>query len=674
MLFSLVLGVFWSGSQEKILAQELSGNYQDYLNPEGLNKALNDLHSKFPKQTKLIKLASSAGNSNLKMLEIGPEAGLEKKSMPAIIVVANMEGTVPVSSMAAIYLADYILSSGKGPTDLTWYVLPCGNPDAYANYFETPLRLDPRNNKTHNDDMDDLTDEDGFNDLDGNGIITQMRVKDPEGIWIPVSGDPRMLRKADASKGEKGIYKLYSEGLDDDGDGKYNEDGPGGVNVGINFPHLFEPFTKTSGLWPGCTDESFQLIKFVFEHPEIAMTMNFGATNFCMQAPKGGRKAGVDMDKIKIPENMAEMFGADPNRTYSISEIIEMVQPMVPAGMTVTESMVASFLGLGAVVNPLEKDLKFYKELSDQYKEYLKDKGMEAERLDPQSAKDGSFELWSYYHLGIPSFAMDFWTLPKVKEEKKEESGITIKKLEKMSSDDFIALGKEKIAVFLKESGAPEHFKAESVIKMVESGQVSPKQMAGMMKDMTKPKDEKEGDPKTKALLAYSDDQLGGKGFVDWKPFKHPALGDVEIGGKVPFVDNTPPKENMDSLFSLQVPWVLELSKKLPRLNIMQSEVKHKGAGVYELIIWVENESYLPFPTAMGERNEQPAPAVVLLEGKNISILSGKKRTPINSIGGLKNKKLTWLIESEKEVNLNVKLSSVFAWGDEKQIKIGGVK
>ena len=674
MLFSLVFGVFWSNSQKNVLAQELSGSYQDYLNPGNLNEALNSLHKKFPKQTSLIKLAGSAGNHDLQMLEIGPEVGQEKKSMPAILVVANMEGTVPVSSMAAIYLADYILSSGKSPGDLTWYVLPCGNPDAYANYFETPLKLDPRNKKAHNDDMDDLTDEDGFNDLDGNGVITQMRVKDPEGIWIPVNGDPRMLRKADASKGEKGIYTLYSEGLDDDGDGKYNEDGTGGVNVGINFPHLFKPFTETSGLWPGCADESFQLIKFVFEHPEIAMTMNFGVTNFCMLPPKGGRKAGVDLDKIKIPEDMAKAFGADPNRTYSISEIIELVQPMVPAGMTVTESMVASFLGLGAVVNPLENDLKFYKELSDQYKKYLKDKGLEAERLEPQSAKDGSFELWSYYHLGIPSFTMDFWTLPKVKEEKKEESGITIEKLEKMSSEDFIALGEEKIALFLKESGAPDQFKAENVIKMVESGQVDPKQMAGMMKDMPKPKDEKEGDPKTKALLAYSDDQLGGKGFVDWKPYKHPDLGDIEIGGTVPFVNNTPPKEIMDSLFALQVPWVLELSKKLPRLSIMKSEVKHKGASVYELILWVENGSYLPFPTAMGERNEQPAPAVVEIDGKEISILSGKKRTPINNIGGLKTKKLTWLIESEKEVNLNVKLSSVFAWGDTKQIKIGGAK
>jgi hypothetical protein len=79
--------------------------------------------------------------------------------------------------------------------------------------------------KTRNDDLDDQEDEDGANDLDGNGFITQMRVKDPQGTWIPVPGDPGLLKKANTQKGDKGIYKLYTEGTDDDGDGKYNEDG-----------------------------------------------------------------------------------------------------------------------------------------------------------------------------------------------------------------------------------------------------------------------------------------------------------------------------------------------------------------------------------------------------------------------------------------------------------------
>lgn len=88
--------------------------------------------------------------------------------------------------------------------------------------------------------------------------------------------------------------------------------------------------------------------------------------------------------------------------------------------MTADESMIASFLGLGEVVNPMPDDMIFYNEISSDYKEYLKKKGITAERLDPAQPEEGSFELWAYYHLGVPVFTIDFWGLPKPKEEKKE--------------------------------------------------------------------------------------------------------------------------------------------------------------------------------------------------------------------------------------------------------------
>jgi hypothetical protein len=669
VLMVIISAIMWAPTRS--YSQTLSLTYDAYLTPDGLNDALKSLSSEYSGTTKLHQLANTPGNRELFLLEIGPETGLQDKTLPAVLVVGNMEGDVPISSMAAIYLADFLLHSGEHHRDKTWYILPCGNPDALNHYFSRPLYRDVRNEKPRNDDMDDRVDEDGYDDLDGNGLITQMRVKDPEGTMIPVAGNERMLRKADPLKAEKGMYKIYTEGVDDDGDGKYNEDGPGGINVGINFPHLFEPFKPTTGLYPGCTDESFQVFKFAFDHPEIAMTMTFGATNFCLVPPKGGRQSGVDMDKIKVPERMAEMINADPEQTYSMKEIMDMVQPMLPPGMEVTESMIASFLGLGAVVNPLQEDLKIYNDLAEKYKEYLKEKGMDAKRLDPASAKDGSFELWSYYHLGVHTFSMDFWTLPEVKEEKKEESGITIEKLETMTSDEFVALGEAKIDAFLKEVGAPDQYKAAGVIKMVESGTVAPKQMAQMMKQMPKPKNDEGGDPRMKALLAYSDQVLDGKGFVDWQPFNHPTLGAVEIGGEVAYVDNTPPADYLDSLFSVQVPWVATIGQKLPRMAILKTEVNDQGAGVYEVAVWIENQSYLPFPTAMGKRNQQPAPAVLTIGNDDVTLLSGKKRTPVQSLDGYSTRKLTWIIQSDNKTTLDITLSSANAWGDQKQIKIG---
>jgi len=55
--------------------------------------------------------------------------------------------------------------------------------------------------------------------------------------------------------------------------------------------------------------------------------------------------------------------------------------------------------------------------------------------------------------------------------------------------------------------------------------------------------DTKKGDLREQSLIAFSDEVLGGAGFVDWKEYDHPELGIVEIGGFMPFTDINPPAE-----------------------------------------------------------------------------------------------------------------------------------
>jgi hypothetical protein len=647
--------------------------FDRYHRSEELTAALQDLARADPGFARVHVLAKTAGGRDLVLLEIGPETAKATKSVPAVFVAANMDGTVPISSEAALYLAKLLSEKADLRSDRTWYILPCGNPDAAALYFGKPLRRDVRNARPHNDDQDDQVDEDGPEDLDGDGVITQMRVKDPEGIWISVPGEPRLLKKADGSKGEKGVWKLYTEGLDNDGDGEFNEDGPGGVNIGTSFPHLFKFHAPDSGLWSGSEAETFALLKFFDLHREVGLTFVFGETNFCLAPPRGGRKGEADLNQIKVPENMAGFINADPNRTYTIAEIMDMVRPLVPPGMEVTESMIASFLGLGAVVNPLDDDLKFYKELSDKYKEFLKAAKLDGKRLDPAADKDGSFELWAYYHLGLPSFAMDFWTLPEVKEEKAADE-ITPEKLEKMTNDEFIALGEEKIDAFLKASGAPDQFKAKQVVEALKGGMMDTKKMAEMMKQMPKKPSEEGADPKEKALIAWSDKELEGKGFVAWKPFKHPTLGDVEIGGAVPFADNTPPAKMVESLLKGQVPWVFEIAKRMARIKIADASVKRLGGGVYEVKVWVENTSDLPYPTAMGRRNERILPVIVSLGGPGFEIVQGKKRSLVQAVPAHGAQPVTWVVRAVKPVKIEVKAETQIAWGDSRSVDLGGTK
>ena len=224
-----------------------AGGFERYRSPQEANAALLAINKANPSQTALHTIATSPGGVDLVILEIGPDVGKKIRKTPAVFVVANMEGVVPVSTEAAVSLAERLPSSGSATKNRTWFILPNGNPDAATRYLRKPLVADERNASRWNDDMDDQTDEDGPDDLDGNGFITEMRVKDPAGEWIPVEGEPRLMRKADPAKGEKGIYKLLVEEIDNDGDGEYNEDPAGGANIGVTFPHLFRPWTATGG-------------------------------------------------------------------------------------------------------------------------------------------------------------------------------------------------------------------------------------------------------------------------------------------------------------------------------------------------------------------------------------------------------------------------------------------
>jgi hypothetical protein len=647
-------------------------DFDRYHTPEQVNKILTDLVRTHPQLTKLHKLALSPGQKSVVFLEIGPETQQEQKFLPAVMVTANMEGTVPIATEAALFLIQGLLDNPDICKDKTWYVLPCGNPDAAAGYFAKPLNLETRNLRPHNDDMDDQTDEDGVEDLDGNGSITTMRIKHPQGEWMPIAGMPRLMKRADASKGEKGIFMLYSEGVDNDGDGQYNEDGTGGVNIGINFPHLFNFHTQTGGAWAGSENESFELIKFISEHREIGLSFCFGATNFCMVPPRAGRQGSVDMTKLKIPERFGEMMGVDTSQTFTMQEIMDLVQPMVPPGMELTEAMIASFLGLGAVVNPLPEDLKFYTELSEQYKEFLKENKLDGKRQETARAKDGSFELWAYYHLGLPSFSMDFWTLPEIEEEKEDEAALTPEKLEQMTNEEFIALGEEKIDAFLKAAGAPDSFKAKQVIEGLKGGMMDTKRMAAMMRQMPKPQSKEGADPKEKALLAFSDSQLEGKGFIPWKSFQHPSLGEVEIGGPVPFANSTPPPDMLADLLKGQVPWVYEIAGKMARIQIAGTKATPLGSDVFRIEVWVENTGLLPYPTAMGKRNNRILPVVITLEGGEYSIIEGKPRMLIKAIDGHKAEKVSWIIRAEKAKNLTVKASTRIAWEDSAVVTLGG--
>ncbi len=160
----------------------------------------------------------------------------------------------------------------------TFYIVPSINPDA-RDYFihEGNTPHSPRSGMLpRDDDGDGLVDEDGFDDLDGDGNIVQMRKRDPNGRWLPDPDDPRIMVRARPD--EKGEYTLLGwEGIDNDGDGRVNEDGPGFYDPNRNWAWQWQPKYVQYGAdrYPFSIPENRAVADFVLAHPNIAGAQSY---------------------------------------------------------------------------------------------------------------------------------------------------------------------------------------------------------------------------------------------------------------------------------------------------------------------------------------------------------------------------------------------------------------
>jgi hypothetical protein len=303
------------------------------------------------------------------------------KGGPAILVVGNVHAPHLLGSYLTLEMAKKMAEDPVG----SFYFIPRPSPDATERNFGSPTHEVITNGRPHDDDRDDRIDEDGPDDLNGDGLITMMRVKDPSGEWMPHPDDPRILIRSERAKDEQGVYRLYTEGIDNDGDERWNEDPPGGVDFNRNLTFQYPTFQPGAGPHAVSEPEVRAIVDFAFDHREIAAV-------FCF-TPDGNLehiwKAGNDDQKIKT--------------------------------------------GI------LSKDAPYLEHLSKAYAELH---GMEKAPEIGQPA--GSFLEWAYFHYGRWAFGTRGWWAPEMKEEEEEppEDGEPEepKEEEKRGEDDLRAL------------------------------------------------------------------------------------------------------------------------------------------------------------------------------------------------------------------------------------------
>jgi len=196
------------------------------------------------------------------------------------------------SSESVLWLTKYLLDNyGKDPaiTKLidtkTIYLRPQNNPDGATMYLFTAQRnrstVQPLDN-----DKDGLKDEDPEEDLDGDGIIYQIRKKATKEdkdkanfVLDPRDPSGRLMKRVQEGQGD---WLVYTEGIDNDGDGKYNEDGIGGLDNHRNYPENWRPdqggdltgrgFTQAgAGEYPLSQVETRATVLWLLGHPNISV-------------------------------------------------------------------------------------------------------------------------------------------------------------------------------------------------------------------------------------------------------------------------------------------------------------------------------------------------------------------------------------------------------------------
>jgi murein tripeptide amidase MpaA len=96
-------------------------------------------------------------------------------------------------------------------------------------------------------------------------------------------------------------------------------------------------------------------------------------------------------------------------------------------------------------------------------------------------------------------------------------------------------------------------------------------------------------------LLKWSDEALGGRGYVDWYPFEHPQLGKVELGGwDMLYAWRNPPPEFLEQEVALFPDWLVWHLLISPRLEVYEATVEPLGDALYKVRLVVQNTGWLP--------------------------------------------------------------------------------
>lgn len=543
---------------------------------------------------------------------------------PGHFISGSTHGNEYTGTEVCLSIIDKLVSGYGNNTEITglidsvaFYICPVINTDGFYNSVDRGI-AQRNNSMLKDDDEDGKINEDGPDDINGDGFITRFRYKDDKGRYVIDDIDPRlMVRIGRNDTTEKQRYSVIYEDIDNDGDGKRGEDRESGIDLNRNYPEGWwkdNGFAGGSGDYPLSAPETHAIAEFFTNYRNILMAQFYHTSGGFTFRPMG------TAPHPSLDETDIAVFDFIMGKRY-----LELIGEDVPE----------------AWKNPGNMD-KYKKELAsgdaDKYSKargYVMPRGWRVsynEKSDKRYAY-GMAADWLYAQYGIYSITTELWN---------------------------------------PEADIPG-------IKIDENGNHRLSTM--------------------RAVLKYQDENYDGKLFLDWQPFKHPELGEGEIGGWKPPVtrNNALPGKVLENVCEKHWKFALFRAGLLPALRITDIKTsiiytgdgseasaeknkgefiikEGKGKGKYNIIeieARVENTGALATNLAKGEDLPGNRQDVVWLipEDKDTKFIEGKPATSIGSLAGRQKipgvktkpsmKKLKWIIATEKNSPVRIVVSSL---------------
>jgi hypothetical protein len=635
------------------LQEEEHEEFTGYRTYEQVTEMMQTMADHHPDITSLQSLGKTLEGRDVWMLQVANPAGVPVDQRPALLVAANFEGDQLIGSELALATAHHLLHEYEADEAIqalvdehVFYIVPRVNPDGAERYFAAVKGDVKKNTRPYDDDNDGRIDEDGPNDLNGDGLITVMRVEDPAGAYMVHPEDARLMKRADPSKGEEGTHSIYWEGTDDDNDGFYNEDGPGGVDLNRNFQHAYPYYEADAGPHMVSENEARALLDFVVAHRNIAVVLTYGESDNLVSPPdqRGELAAPSTIELLAFAD--ASNSEAGEVGTYSVGrrrrgffgfgggfpggfgqqgDQPARRRPPAPQPATTVNS----------------DDLAYFETVSEKYKEIT---GIE--QLGATRAPEGAFFQYAYFQYGVPAFSTPGWGLPEG-----DEGGPGRPGRPRAEATEGSGAGDRPQAHGGNPGGNPSAAARPAV------GQAP----MGMMRRQTP-----RGGPGGAAgdgadlQILHGLEARGVNAFVDWTPVQHPTLGTVEVGGFRPYALSNPEPAAVEELGARHAEFALYLASLFPDVRIASTEVVAEGGGIFKISAEVENVGFLPTALAHGVRARAVNPVMVQLQIPPEDLISGDPKTSFfpSMDGSGSRESLTWIIQGEQGDQIELLLRS----------------